>query len=62
MDKWMLLQRDLVSLSTRGVHRIIESAGHCDLVTDKKHAEQVCEEIASFASAIFNQSLRPEHV
>jgi pimeloyl-ACP methyl ester carboxylesterase len=48
MDKWMLLQRDLVSLSMRGIHRTIEGAGHRSLVTDRRYALQVCSEIACF--------------
>jgi len=48
MEKWMLLQRDLGSLSTQGVHRIVDGAGHCDLITDKRHAAQVCAHIVNF--------------
>ena len=54
MDKWMLLQKDLVSLSTCGVHRTIEGAGHCNLVTDRRYALQVCSEIACFVRRIYS--------
>ena len=52
MDTWMLLQRDLVSLSTRGEHRVIEGAGHCDLVTDNRYAAQVCANIVAWVNGI----------
>jgi pimeloyl-ACP methyl ester carboxylesterase len=48
MDKWMLLQRDLVSLSESGRHVVIEGAGHRNLVTEKGFADRVCEKIAGF--------------
>lgn len=48
MDKWMLLQRDHATLSSQVRHRIIAEAGHCSLVTDKRHADQVCEEVMRF--------------
>ncbi len=45
MEVWMLLQRDLLRLSSRAVHRVLEEAGHCDLVTDSRHARWVGDEI-----------------
>jgi len=58
METWMLLQRDLVSLSSRGIHRVIADAGHCNLVTDKQYADQVCAEIVAFTSFIGLENLR----
>jgi pimeloyl-ACP methyl ester carboxylesterase len=62
MEIWMLLQRDLLSLSSRATHRIIAEAGHCDLITDRKHAERVCLEIASFVNGLGPSGARNQHV
>jgi hypothetical protein len=52
MEVWMLLQRDLLRLSSRAVHRVLEEAGHCDLVTDSRHARWVGDEILEFVKGI----------
>lgn len=62
MDIWMLLQRDLLSISSRATHRIIAEAGHCNLVTDRKHSDRVCSEIASFVNGLALSDSRNQHV
>lgn len=52
MEQWLLLQRDLVALSSNGGHRIIEGAGHCSLVTEKEHADHVVKEILEFVGSL----------
>jgi pimeloyl-ACP methyl ester carboxylesterase len=58
MDTWMMLQRDLVTLSTRGTHCVIAGAGHQNLVTDKKFANLACAEIVRFVHDIVSKDTR----
>ena len=50
MKLWLLLQRDFATLSKRSEHLVVESAGHCDLVTDERHAGRICEHIVEFVN------------
>lgn len=45
VSSWLDLQKDLVTLSTRGKHKVIDGAGHMSLVTDKQYSDQVADEI-----------------
>jgi len=48
MSIWMALQKDLVLLSIRGSHHVVEGAGHRTLVTDRQFALEACQQIAHF--------------
>lgn len=52
METWMALQRELASLSSRGIHRVIGGAGHCDLVTDRRYADVLCAQILTFSQSL----------
>lgn len=46
---WLMLQRELATLSTQGRHKVIEGAGHGTLITEKRYADQVADEILMIA-------------
>ena len=45
---WMMLQKDLLSISSNSYHDVIEGAGHCTLVTQECYASQVANAIFTF--------------
>ncbi len=47
-DIWLILQRELLKISSRSKHHIIKGANHCSLVTDKGYADEVCQQIMTF--------------
>ena len=51
MEKWLLLQKDLTTLSSHSVFLAIEGAGHCDLVTDHRFATQGVKAILQFTES-----------
>lgn len=49
---WMLLQKDLLTISSRSQHKIIAGAGHCTLLTKAHYAEEVAADILLFIKQI----------
>lgn len=45
---WMDLQKNLLKLSSNSRHTVIDGAGHCTLITKKRYAGQVADEISQF--------------
>ena len=48
-QQWQALQRDLITLSTSSRHVVVSEAAHQSLVTDRRHARTVADEIAQLA-------------
>ncbi len=52
LDQWLELQRDLVTLSTDGVHRIVAQASHMSLVDSEAEAAQSARAILDVVEAV----------
>lgn len=48
-QEWQAVQRDLTTLSSSSRHVVVPDAGHKSLVTDRRHARTVADEIAQLA-------------
>jgi hypothetical protein len=49
---WFAFQKDLASLSTNSVHRVIDSATHAELVSDEDAAAATSQAILDVVSAV----------